>query len=189
MSGETADTPARMELVPDRSYYSAGDTAKITARVHDQRYRQVATATVWLKIKDPDGSVRDLQMKADIAQAGEYTAEFGISKPGLYQLEVSASAEAVQPGYASASFVANEPLHEFRYGGLNKEFLEKVALESGGKFYRHASSDRVVRDLVQHREFQTVTVQLDVWDMPAVFLFLIACYGLEWMLRRRKGMS
>ena len=64
-----------------------------------------------------------------------------------------------------------------------------IALSSGGKFYNHRSADRLVKDLKNSRQTQTVHVQLDVWDMPVVFLFLLTCFGFEWMLRRRKGLS
>ena len=35
--------------------------------------------------------VQDLQMQADIAQAGDHVAVFTASKPGVYQMEVSSS--------------------------------------------------------------------------------------------------
>jgi len=31
--------------------------------------------------------------------------------------------------------------------------------------------------------------KLDLWDMPAVFLILLATLGGEWLLRRRRGLA
>ena len=85
--------------------------------------------------------------------------------------------------------MVTDSLHEFRDLALNEEILESIALASGGRYYSYRDAGRVVKDLERSRETQTVRIQLDVWDMPAVFLFLLACYGVEWMLRRRKGLS
>lgn len=185
----TTDTPARVEIVLERSRFSSGDDVKIRARVYDQRYEPVNNATVWLKITDPGEAIQDLRMGGNIEQAGEYGAAFSTSKPGVYKLEVSSSGDSRQTGYASISFVVADSLHEFRNATLNSESLEKIALTSGGKFYNPRTAARLVKDLENNRETQTVNVQLDVWDMPVVFLFVLTCFGLEWMLRRRKGLS
>jgi len=185
----TTDTPAQVEIVLDRGRYSTGDAVKVRARVHDQRFEQVNNATVWLKMTDPDGVIQDIRMAGNLEQTGDYRGEFKASKPGVYQLEVSPSGDLPRTGPATVNFMVTDALHEFRNVGLNSELLENIALTSGGKYYNHRTAGRVVKDLEKRRETQTVYVQLDAWDMPAVFLFLVACYGLEWMLRRRKGLS
>jgi uncharacterized membrane protein len=185
----TTDTPARVEIELERSRFSSGDDVKVRARVHDQRFEPVDNATVWLKITDPGEAIQDLRMGGNIAQPGEYGAAFSALKPGVYQLEVSSSGDSRQTGYASTSFLVADSLHEFRDAVLNSEPLQKIARTSGGKYYTHRTADRLVKDLQNNRQTQTVNVQLDVWDMPLVFLFLLTFFGLEWMLRRRKGLS
>ncbi len=185
----TTDTPARVEFELQRSQYSTGDTVKVRARVHDEHFEPVDNAIVWLKATDPDGVIQDLRMEAGLAQPGDYAGAFSASKPGVYQLEVSSPGFSHQSQSASANFLVTDTLHEFRDLSLNSELLKSIALASGGKYYDLKNAGRVVKDLQRSRESQTVLVQLDVWDMPAVFLFLLACYGAEWMLRRRKGLS
>jgi hypothetical protein len=128
-------------------------------------------------------------MEGNIAQPGEYGAAFSASNPGVYQQEVSSSGESRQAGYASISFLVADSLHEFRDAALNSESLQKIARTSGGKYYNHRTADRLLKDLENNRQTQTVNVQLDVWDMPVIFLLLLIFFGLEWMLRRRKGLS
>ena len=185
----TANAPAPVEVFLERNHFSAGDDVKVRARVYDQDYRPVADATVWLKITDSDGSIHDLQMQADIAQAGDYVAAYTASKPGTYQMEVSSSGDVNQNGYASLSFLVADSLHEVRDAEMNSELLAKIAKAGGGKYYNAKTADNLVRDLETKRKILTVNIQLDVWDMPIVFFLLLACLGLEWMLRRRKGLS
>jgi hypothetical protein len=45
------------------------------------------------------------------------------------------------------------------------------------------------RDIVYTRSGNTVVQQLDLWDMPAVFLLLVTLIGAEWAYRRWKGMA
>jgi hypothetical protein len=185
----TANTPTPVEILLERNHFSTGDDVKVRARVYDQGYRPVSDATVWLKITDPDAAVQDLQMQADIARAGDYVAAFTASNPGVYQMEVSSSSEVHQKGYASLSFLVADSLHEVRDAAMNSELLAKIAQAGGGKYYNPRTADLLVKDLETNRKVQTVNIQLDVWDMPIVFFLLLACFGLEWLLRRRKGLS
>ena len=185
----TAGTPARVEFELEHSQYSTGDTVKVMARIHDERFEPVDKATVWLKTTDPDGVIQDLRMENSIARTGDYTGAFSASKPGVYELEVSSTGISHQTDSASAKILVTDTLHEYRDLSLNSELLKNIALASGGKYYNIRNAGRLVKDLQRNRETQTVHLQLDVWDMPAVFLFLLACYGLEWVMRRRKGLS
>jgi len=185
----TANTPTPVEILLEPNHFSTGDDVKVGARVYDQSYGPVSDATVWLKITGPDAAVQDLQMQADIAQAGDYVAAFTAPKPGVYQLEVSSSSQVDQKGYASLSFLVADSLHEMRAAAMNSELLAKIAKVGGGKYYTPRTADRLVKDLETNRKVQTVNIQLDVWDLPIVFFLLFACLGLEWLLRRRKGLS
>ena len=128
-------------------------------------------------------------MQADIAQVGDYVATFTASKPGVYQMEASSLGEVHQKGYSSLSFLVADSLHEMRDTAMNGELLAKIAQAGGGKYYNPRTADRLVKDLEANRKVQTVNIQLDVWDIPIVFFLLFACFGLEWLLRRRKGLS
>ena len=185
----TASTPTPLELLLERNDFSSGDELRIRARVYDSGYGLDSDATVWLKITDPDAAVQDLQMQADISRAGDYVATLTASKPGVYQMEASSFGEGHQKGYASLSFLVADSLHEVRDAALNSELLKKIVQAGGGKYYRPGTADRLVEDLQANRKVQTANIQLDVWDMPIVFFLLLACLGLEWLLRRRKGLS
>ena len=185
----TTNTPSRVEIELDRNRYSSDDTVQVRARVHDPSYQPVNNAAVWLKISGPDGRIQDLQLTGNLDQKGDYIGAFNPSLPGKYQLEVSASDTTLPSGFATAHFLVTDALHEYRDGALNSELLNNIARAGGGKYYTYQDAGQVAKDLEKNRAVQTVHIQLDIWDVPAVFLFLIACYALEWILRRRKGLS
>lgn len=185
----TADTPAPTQILLEHNHFGTGDDVSVRALVYDRSYEPITGATVWLKITDPDGSIHDLQMQADISRGGDYIAEFAAAKPGVYQLEVSSSGGLEQKSYASSRFFVTDSFHETRNLALNNDLLAKMAQAGGGKYYTPMSADMLVRDLESARQTQTVTTQLDVWDIPMVFFLLLAFLGLEWLLRRRRGLS
>ncbi|MBT8362017.1 MAG: hypothetical protein KJO32_13790 [Deltaproteobacteria bacterium] len=185
----TANSPTPVEIFLERNHFSTGDDVKVRARVYDQGYKPVSNATVWLKVTDPDGAVQDLQMQVDIAQAGDHFAAFTASKPGVYKMEVSSSGGQSQKGYASLSFLAADSLHEVRGAAMNRELMKKIAQAGGGNYYNLKTASLLVKDLENNRKVQNVNVQLDIWNIPLVFFLLLACFSLEWLLRRRKGLS
>lgn len=185
----TANSPTPVEIFLERSHFSTGDDVKVRARVYDQGYKPVSDATVWLKITDPERAVQDLQMEADIAHAGDHAAAFTASKPGVYQIEVSSSGGLSQQGYASLSFLAADSLHELRGAAIDRELMENIAQAGGGKYYNPRTAGLLVKDLENNQQVQTVNVQLAIWNIPLVFFLLLSCFSLEWLLRRRKGLS
>ncbi|MBT8114302.1 MAG: hypothetical protein KJP04_02920, partial [Arenicella sp.] len=117
-------------------------------------------------------------------------ASFTASKSGVHQLEVSSSGGLSKDGYASLSFLAADSLQEMRGAAvMNQEFMEKIAQVGGGNYYRPEKADLLVRDLNNNTQVHTVTYKLDIWNIPIVFLLLFFCFGLEWLLRRRAGLS
>lgn len=186
----TASSPPPVEIFLERDEVSTGDEVKVKARVYNQVYEPVSDAAVWLKLTDPDGGVEDIRMQADISQPGDYRAACIASKAGIYHLEVSSSGGISEDGYASLSFLAADSLQEMQGAAvMNRELMEKIAQAGGGNYYTPERADLLVEDLNNSRKFHAVTFTLDIWNIPMVFFSLCLCFGLEWLLRRRTGLS
>ena len=129
-------------------------------------------------------------MLADIDRAGDYIASFSAAKSGVHHLEVSSSGGLSKDGYASLSFLAANSMHEMRGAAvMNRDLMEKIAQAGGGNYYTPEKADLLVKDLNNNRKVHTVTYKLDIWNIPIVFFLLLFCFGLEWLLRRRTGLS
>ena len=185
----TAGSPAPVEIFVEGNHVSAGDEVKVRARMYDQGYRPVSDTEIWLTITDPESQVQDLQMEEEITRDGDHVAAFTASKPGVYQLEVSSAGGLSRKGHASLTFLAEDALLEMRGGVMNQELMEKIAQAGGGRYYTPRTADQLVRDLQDNRQTYSQTFQLDVWNIPLVFFLLLSCFGLEWLLRRRTGLS
>ncbi len=85
-----------------------------------------------------------------------------------------------------------------RVADLNTEYfdaemraplLERMAKETGGKFYTPATASHLADDVAMSKHGVTVVNQMDLWDMPAVFLLLVALVTSEWTYRKLRGLA
>jgi hypothetical protein len=185
----TRAAPPPVDIALEHGQYNVGDEVRVRARVSDNLYEPVKNATVWLKVTDPKDGVQDLRMERTIDEEGGYLGTFRVTQPGVYHLDVLSSQDSGKTGEASTSFFVAGSQIEFQNAVLNAALLERTALAGGGKYYDLKNVKGLVRDLKNLQEIRTVDIRLDVWDMPIVFLFILAFFSLEWLIRRRRGLS
>jgi len=65
--------------------------------------------------------------------------------------------------------------------------LEKLASETGGRYYRAADAGRLANDITFSDAGITLRETRDLWDMPAAFFLALLLRCSEWLLRRRWG--
>ena len=181
--------PPPVDITLEHGQYNVGDEVRVRARVSDNFYEPVTNATVWLKVTDPKDGVQDLRMERIIDDEGGYLGTFRVKQPGAYHLDVLSSQDSGKTGEASTSFFVAGSQIEFRNAVLNEALLQRTALASGGKYYDMENANGIVKDLKDLQKIRTVDISLDVWDMPIVFFSLLAFFSLEWVIRRRRGLS
>ena len=74
-------------------------------------------------------------------------------------------------------------------GAGDADLLQRIADETGGKFYTPTNMKRLPEDIALNRRGVTVINQMDLWDMPIVLVMLIGLLGAEWAYRRHRGLA
>jgi hypothetical protein len=69
----------------------------------------------------------------------------------------------------------------------NRELLEKLAQQTGGKYYRGEELPKLASEIAYSEAGISVRETHDLWNMPVVFLVALALRSGEWLLRRRWG--
>ena len=69
----------------------------------------------------------------------------------------------------------------------NRDLLEKLSSQTGGKYYRPNEVSRLGEDISYSDAGITVRETKDLWDMPVVFFLALLLCCTEWVLRRRWG--
>ncbi len=69
----------------------------------------------------------------------------------------------------------------------NRELLEKLAEQTGGRYYRPEEVGRLSEEISFSEAGITVRETHDLWNLPAVLLGLLLLKAAEWFLRRKWG--
>ena len=78
---------------------------------------------------------------------------------------------------------------EYYDSTLRVPLLERVAEETGGRFYTDQTVDTLVDDVQMVGGGVTVVEERDLWDSPGLLaLFLLLLMG-EWGYRRSRGLA
>jgi hypothetical protein len=134
-----------------------------------------------------DGVAETVEMRPDALDAGTYTAEWTVPKGGSYVVEVTARRGVEELGRDVLTFRRNDGVAENFHVEQNRELLEKLSSETGGKYYKPEDAKKLGRDINYSEAGITVRETRDLWDMPVIFLLLLMLRSGEWLLRRRWG--
>jgi uncharacterized membrane protein len=181
--------PQPVEVAADRDRVSPGQPVTLTALVRDERYLEVNRARVEAVVTDPAGEVTRVPLDWTVEKDGEFRGAFTPSALGLYRVEGVASAEGGELGTGLAHFEVSATSEELYGAHRRRDLLERIAADTGGRFLEPGDYAELVDELAYSQEGATVRELRDLWDMPAIFLALLALLGAEWTLRRRFGLS
>ena len=166
-----------------------GETVALNAEVDDASYEEINTSHVSAWITDPDDELVEVQMDWTADQDGVYGASFTPRKEGLYAVRVEATNEDELLGDDIAYFRVVPSDSEYYDSTMRAPLLERIAEETGGRFYTADDIDSLVDDIQTVGGGVTVVEERDLWDMPALLLlFLVMLLG-EWGYRRARGLA
>jgi uncharacterized membrane protein len=173
------------QVLPDDTH------VPLRVSVRDRNYDTVSGATVQTAITRPDGNAEVVDLKPDPLEPGTYTGEYTAEKPGTYIAETSArqTLNNVKTEYGSdtLTFRREDGVAENFGAAQNKDLLEKLSSDTGGNYYTPATAKRLPDEVAVSEAGITGHDNLDIWDMPILFLLVILIRGGEWILRRKWG--
>jgi hypothetical protein len=182
-----AETPANIDIsLPSTLLTDAGEI-RLTAEVRQRDYLPAANATVQARIEGPGGISDSVTLRPEPLKQGMYSADWNATRPGAYVVDVSATQGADDLGHDVRTFRREDGIAENFHREQNRELLEKLASETGGHYFRPQDATRLVAEISYSDAGITARETKDLWNLPIVFLVVIALRGAEWLLRRRWG--
>jgi hypothetical protein len=116
-----------------------------------------------------------------------YSARWQAAKPGSYAVSVAATCGNQTLGEDVLTFRLEKGVAENFHTEQNRELLEKLAAETGGRYYTPGNARHLADEIVYSEAGISAREMKSLWDMPAVFLGLLGFRAAEWLLRRRWG--
>lgn len=165
----------RLVLKSLRREYTIGETAEVTLQSFDRDYRRSGGGDFFMEY----GTQRIPFFET---QKGVYKASFIIDKPGQHKLTAIGKLHGEELQSSEVTLSVLEGIVESEQG-LNKEFLQAIASETGGAYA--PLNEFGVFEPPPHPE--QYTVQKFYLDTPIIYFIIVVLLAVEWFLRRRKG--
>jgi len=181
------ETPGQVVTSTPHQVLSDDTRVPLRAVVRDKNYETVPGATVEASITRPDGGTSVVQLKPDPLDPGAYTGEYSADKAGVYVTDVTAHQDKTDLGHDTISFRREDGVAENFGAAQNKELLEKLSSDTNGNYYTPSKAKRLGDEISVSEAGITAHDNLDIWDMPILFLLVLLIRGGEWLLRRKWG--
>jgi len=181
------DTPGRVvATIPNQMMFDDG-RVQFSAEVRDKNFLPAADAHVEAHVLGPGGAAAQIEMTPDPNTPGTYRAEWSADQAGTYLTEVIATRDKEELGRDVLNFARMDGVAENFHTGQNRELLEKLASETGGRYWTPQEFSKLPGEISYSEAGITVRDTKELWNMPIVFLLLLLLPTVEWLLRRRWG--
>ncbi|TDI48328.1 MAG: hypothetical protein E2P02_00965 [Acidobacteria bacterium] len=181
--------PQQVSISAEKHRYAPGESVSLLAETDDDRFLKVNNAQVTATVRTPSGERFDVPMEWTVDKDGEYRGNFLPREKGIYEITVSAMRDGVELGTARAFTESQDLDDEYFQAEMRMALLERVAHETGGRFYTPDTVARLPEDMTYAEGGMTVREQHDLWDMPFIFLMLVGLVGSEWGYRKLRGLA
>jgi uncharacterized membrane protein len=182
-----SDTPGRVVAsVPAQMLLDNG-AVTLSAEVRDQDYNPAPDARVEAHILGPSGISALVEMAPVSGSPGQFQGVWSAAKPGAYLTEVTAQRAQKELGRDVLTFQRMDGVAENFHTQQNRELLERLASQTGGQYWKPSELGKLASSIPYSEAGVTVRETRDLWDLPLVFLVLLALPFSEWWLRRKWG--
>jgi hypothetical protein len=178
--GQVATTSPAQTLMDDGHI-------QLSASVRDKEYMPAPDARVTAHFIGPDGISALVDMAPAADNPGVFQAAWTAEKPGSYLAEVTAQRGSEQLGSDVFPFQRIDGVAENFHTVQNRELLEKLSAETGGRYWRGEELTRLPEEISYSDAGISTRDIKELWNMPVVFLWLLLLIAAEWLLRRKWG--
>ncbi len=181
------DSPGQVVVTAANHTLMDDGHIEFSANVRDKEYMPAPDAKVTAHLIGPNGISVMLDMTPAADNPGVFHAAWTADKPGSYLAEVTAQKGSEELGSDTFPFERIDGVAENFHTLQNRELLEKLATETGGRYWRPEELGRLPNEISYSDAGISVRDIKELWNMPVVFLWLLVLMATEWLLRRKWG--
>lgn len=183
------DDIERVNLITDKKVYRSGESVNLAVQVYDETFEPQTQAEVMVTIR-ADGASEIVQELVLIEQEpGRYVGMAENLPPGDYTAQAIAEKNNIELGTDNTGFTVSEYSLEYENIQMNEPLLTSVAKNSGGAYFTPANVGELINSLKLEERIRESSRDIVLWDHPGMFLTLMILLGLEWLLRKRRGLA
>jgi uncharacterized membrane protein len=183
----SATAPARASIEPERLAYDDERNVRLVAEVRNERFEPINDASVELRIAPQAEPAFSQPMQPSGQGDGRYVASVDAAAAGLYRIEMTAREGSREVGSATTHVLRNDGVAEHFATQQHRAALERLAAMTGGRYWPLADLEGLAAAIPYSKAGVIERQTLDLWNLPIVFLVLLALKLGEWLLRLRWG--
>ena len=183
------DVPDMVDAHAVTDRVEPGETVTLVADVVDRAFVELNDAKVTAYVSGPSGEVDELPVQWTGERDGEYHASFTAKGSGIYSARLEATREGRTIGSSVTRVRAVPSDAEYFDATMQAARLQRIADETGGRFYTAANLAGLPDDLQYTGRGVTTIEERELWHMPIVLMAMLALLGAEWAVRRRVGLA
>jgi hypothetical protein len=172
-----------------KKIYPAGENVEFIAQVYDAAFTPVDNATVQIRIS---GGAQNFDLTLNSSGNGQYQGTYSGLAAGDYAFIGNVTSNGVKLGSDNGRFNIGDIPIEFMDMRMNAQLLSTMASRTGGRFYTPETAGTFITDLKANPGFQsrgmTVRSEIALWNLPYLLGIALACFSIEWFMRKRAGM-
>ena len=179
----------RLSIDTGEAIVRDADATFVTVDALAADFTPLVAATLRAEVTTPSGAQRSIELLADPARAGRFTAEVALDADGAWGVAVTTPPDGESPVTPPASaerWLMRESGTAESFGARQqRDFLERVAASSGGRYLALENIDELPAALESENAALKRVEVVPLWNLPLLFLLLLAGKGGEWLLRLR----
>jgi hypothetical protein len=176
-----------MTINSTRTVYDDERRMVLEAEIRDELFEAVSNAKVELLVapeRDPSYTVRMVPSGND---DGRYVASVDAPATGLYRIDLTASDSGRELGVVTTHVRRNDGVLEYFGTRQNRAVLQRLADMTGGRYWTLDNLDGLAAAIPYSKAGIVERQTLELWNLPIVFIVLLALKSCEWLLRLRWG--
>lgn len=182
------DVPDTVDAHTVTDRVEPGETVTLVADVVDRAFVELNDATVSAFVNGPGGE-QEIPVQWTGERNGEYRASFTPKTEGVYTVRVDAQRAGKTIGSTLTQVRAVPSDAEYFDATMQAGRLERIASETGGRFYTSANLAGLPEDVQYSGRGVTTVEERELWHMPIILMLMLALMSGEWALRRKAGLA
>jgi uncharacterized membrane protein len=169
----------------DRAYYEPDAPITVLAVVRDKEGEGTTAADVVARITGPDGA-ETIVLSAEPGAPGHYKVVLHESKKsGTYTFVFEARVDGRTLTSEKLVAEVGRPNLEYDRLDLDDKLLNRLAAETGGRYFHISVADRLVDELSRADQRRRVTLEQPLYWPAPYWLLFVGLLTTEWVLRKR----
>lgn len=185
----TKEDQKRVRISPLKEIFTTAEPVEMTGQIYDEQLRPEDDAEVIVELEHGKDKTR---FPLNAVGNGRYEGSLDGLPEGDYTFAGNATAGGAVLGEDRGKFSVGQVNVEFLQTKMNKQLLEQLAFQTGGKYYDIDAAGGLPRDLASAVKLEPKeivnTSEIELWNWKYLGAVIIVLLAVEWFVRKRSGM-